>query len=43
MPCFNRYDLAFLKGDAAQMAQSVSAAMGKVGYGRPAAGRASGY
>ena len=26
-----QYDLAFLRGDAAQMAQSVSAAMGKVG------------
>jgi tetratricopeptide (TPR) repeat protein len=28
----NRYGLAFLKGDAAQMAQLVSAAMGKPGY-----------
>ena len=29
-----RYRLAFLKGDAAQMAQMASAAMGKPGCGR---------
>lgn len=36
-----RYQLAFLKGDAAQMAQMAAAAMGQAGHGRLAAGRAS--
>ena len=39
----SRYWLAFLKGNAAQMAQLVSAAMGKPGIGRPVAGHASGH
>ena len=37
-----RYELAFLKGDTAQMAQLVSAAMGKPGSKRAFAGRRKG-
>ena len=39
----NRYQLAFLKGDAAQMAQLAAAAMGKPGTEDAAAGLASGH
>ena len=39
----NRYQLAFLKGDTAQMAQMVSSRHGQAGHGRRVAGVASGY
>ena len=39
----NRYQLAFLKGDTAQMAQLAAHRHGQAGHGRPAAGRASGH